>query len=78
MLTRFFFSGDQPSSLNNIKDMLAGLPQFQEGKEAYSLHLGMAQDAVNVFTKRRLPDIASVEQVCDRNISVGSQQLIEI
>lgn len=71
-------SGDQPSSLNNIKDMLAGLPQFQEGKEAYSLHLGMAQDAVNVFTKRRLPDIASVEQVCDWNISVGSQQLIDI
>ncbi|MCJ1465940.1 vacuolar sorting protein VPS33/slp1 [Pseudocyphellaria aurata] len=59
---QFEASDDQPSSLNNIKDMLAGLPQFQEGKEAYSLHLGMAQDAVNVFTKRRLPDIASVEQ----------------
>lgn len=43
--------------------MLAGLPQFQEGKEAYSLHLGMAQEAINVFQKRRLQDIASVEQV---------------
>ena len=47
--------------------MLAGLPQFQEGKEAYGLHLGMAQDAVNVFQKRRLPDIASVEQVGTSN-----------
>lgn len=59
----FACSGDQPSSLNNIKDMLAGLPQFQEGKEAYSLHLGMAQEAVNIFQQQRLPDIASVEQV---------------
>lgn len=43
--------------------MLAGLPQFQEGKEAYSLHLGMAQEAVNIFQKRRLTDIATLEQV---------------
>lgn len=43
--------------------MLAGLPQFQEGKELYSLHLGMAQEAVNVFEKRRLADVATVEQV---------------
>ncbi len=48
--------------------MLAGLPQFQEGKEAFSLHLNMASDAMNIFQKRRLADIASVEQVgqsCD-------------
>lgn len=44
--------------------MLAGLPQFQEGKEAYSLHLSMAQEAMNVFQKRRLADIATLEQVC--------------
>lgn len=59
-----FASSDNPSSLNNIKDMLAGLPQFQEGKEAFSLHLNMASDAMNIFQKRRLADIASVEQVC--------------
>lgn len=43
--------------------MLAGLPQFQEGKEAYSLHLSMAQECMNIFQKCRLADIASVEQV---------------
>ncbi len=43
--------------------MLAGLPQFQEGKELYSLHLGMAQEAVSVFQQKRLADIATVEQV---------------
>lgn len=43
--------------------MLAGLPQFQEGKEAYSLHLSMAQDCMNIFQQRKLADVASVEQV---------------
>lgn len=57
-----FAETENPGSLNNIKDMLAGLPQFQEGKEAFSLHLNMASDAMNVFQKRRLADIASVEQ----------------
>ena len=46
--------------------MLAGLPQFQELKEAYSLHLTMAQECMNVFQARKLADIASVEQVESR------------
>ncbi|KAK2730333.1 Sec1 family protein [Colletotrichum kahawae] len=50
------------TSLNAIRDMLAGLPQFQEMKEAYSLHLNMAQEAMNIFQHHKLPDIASVEQ----------------
>ncbi|CAD6504810.1 BgTH12-00313 [Blumeria graminis f. sp. triticale] len=50
------------TSINAIKDMLAGLPQFQELKEAYSLHLSMAQECMNVFERHKLPDIASVEQ----------------
>lgn len=50
------------TSLNAIKDMLAGLPQFQELKEAYSLHLTMAQECMNIFQRRKLPDVASLEQ----------------
>lgn len=53
---------DRKANLNTIKDMLAGLPQFQEMKEAYSLHLSMAQECMNVFQRHKLPDIASVEQ----------------
>ena len=49
-------------SVNTIKDMLAGLPQFQEGKEAFSLHLEMAEKCVAIFQSHKLPDIASVEQ----------------
>ncbi|KAK5660319.1 hypothetical protein OQA88_12859 [Cercophora sp. LCS_1] len=55
-------SDDNAPSLNAIRDMLAGLPQFQQMKEAYSLHLTMAQDAMNVFQRHKLPDIASIEQ----------------
>ena len=43
--------------------MIAGLPQFQEMKEAYSLHLTMAQECMNIFQHNKLPDLASVEQV---------------
>jgi syntaxin-binding protein 1 len=43
--------------------MITGLPQFQQGKELYSLHLGMAQECMNVFQRNKLPDIALVEQV---------------
>ncbi|KAH7016915.1 Sec1-like protein [Ilyonectria destructans] len=50
------------TNLNAIRDMLAGLPQFQEMKEAYSLHLTMAQECMNIFQKHKLPDVASVEQ----------------
>lgn len=50
------------TSLNAIKDMLAGLPQFQELKEAYSLHLSMAQECMNIFEKHKLPDLALIEQ----------------
>jgi syntaxin-binding protein 1 len=53
------------SGLNAIKDMIAGLPQFQEMKEAYSLHLTMAQQCMEIFQQNKLPDLASIEQVCD-------------
>jgi syntaxin-binding protein 1 len=58
----FTNSDGDATSLNAIRDMLAGLPQFQELKDAYSLHLTMAQDCMNIFQQHKLPDIASVEQ----------------
>lgn len=58
-----FTNAEDATSLNAIKDMLAGLPQFQELKEAYALHLGMAQESMNRFQQYKLPDLASLEQV---------------
>ena len=55
--------GDNANSLNAIKDMMASLPQFQEQKEAYALHLSMAQESMNRFQRWKLSELASVEQV---------------
>ncbi|KAJ9644474.1 syntaxin binding protein 1 [Coniosporium tulheliwenetii] len=55
-------SDGNASSINAIKDMIAGLPQFQEMKEAYTLNLSMAQDCMNIFEHHKLPDVASLEQ----------------
>jgi syntaxin-binding protein 1 len=58
-----FTKSSDTTNLSAIKDMLAGLPQFQEMKEAYSLHLSMAQDCMNEFQNHKLPDLAALEQV---------------
>ncbi|KAG6030212.1 hypothetical protein E4U41_000153 [Claviceps citrina] len=58
----FTNDGADATSLNAIREMLAGLPQFQEMKEAYSLHLTMAQECMNIFQHNKLPDLASIEQ----------------
>lgn len=58
------------SKLSAIKDMLAGLPQFQEMKEAYSLHLSMTQDCMNIFQHHKLPDLASIEQVSISQVQI--------
>ncbi|EMC91777.1 hypothetical protein BAUCODRAFT_28030 [Baudoinia panamericana UAMH 10762] len=50
------------NSLNAIKDMLAGLPQFQNMKEAYALHLGMAQESMNRFQRWKLAELGNIEQ----------------
>ncbi|KAF3767417.1 Sec1-like protein [Cryphonectria parasitica EP155] len=51
-----------PANLNMIKDMLANMPKYQQLKDAYTLHLAMAEDCMNAFQARKLPEIQSVEQ----------------
>ncbi|KAK0994455.1 syntaxin binding protein 1 [Friedmanniomyces endolithicus] len=51
------------NSLNAIKDMMAGLPEFQNMKESYGLHLGMAQESMNRFQSWKLAELGSVEQI---------------
>ena len=48
--------------------MLAGLPEFQEGKERFGLHLDMAEKCVKVFQDHKLLDVASVEQVGAKSV----------
>lgn len=59
---QFADNNGHPVSVNTIKDMLAGLPEFQEGKEAFSLHIDMAEKCAKMFQERKLLDLTSVEQ----------------
>lgn len=59
-----FKKGEGAASLNDMKDMLANLPQYQEQREKFSLHLNMAQECMELFEKNKLPLVANVEQNC--------------
>ncbi|KAN0067471.1 Sec1-like protein [Elaphomyces granulatus] len=57
-----FAEDTDKTTVDTIKDMLAGLSDFQEGKNAYTLHLNMAHECMSYFQKRKLLEISSVEQ----------------
>lgn len=42
--------------------MLAGLTEFTEGKDAYTLHLNMAEECMKYFGSRKLIEVSSMEQ----------------
>ncbi|KAJ1333412.1 syntaxin-binding protein 1 [Microdochium nivale] len=65
-----FRDSNNATSLNAIKDMMAGLPQFQEMKEWYSLHLSMAQESMNIFQNHKLNEMSPVEQ----NMATGTDE----
>ena len=48
--------------MNTIKDMLGGLTEFTEGKDAYTLHLNMAEECMKYFQDRKLLEVSSIEQ----------------
>lgn len=58
----FVNSDANTTNLNAIKDMMAGLPQFQEMKETYSLHMNMAQACMDLFQHRKLNELSPIEQ----------------
>ncbi|KAI1326292.1 Sec1-like protein [Xylariaceae sp. FL0255] len=58
----FTNSNADTTSINAIKDMMAGLPQFTEMKEAYSLHITMAQQCMNHFEHHKLAEMSPTEQ----------------
>lgn len=57
-----FAEDNANANVNTIKDMLAGLTEFQEGRDAYTLHLDMAGECMKFFQERKLLEVSSVEQ----------------
>ncbi|KAI9145008.1 Sec1-like protein [Paraphysoderma sedebokerense] len=50
------------TSLKDMRDTLAAMPQYQELKQKYSVHINMAQQCMDLFEKRKLAKSAAVEQ----------------
>ncbi|KAH9975721.1 ras opposite [Lactifluus volemus] len=63
------FKGEGAATLNDMKDMLASLPQYQEQREKFSLHLSMAQECMDIFERDKLPVVATVEQNCSTGLT---------
>ncbi|KAI0251793.1 Sec1-like protein [Lactifluus subvellereus] len=63
------FKGEGAATLNDMKDMLASLPQYQEQREKFSLHLSMAQECMDIFEHDKLPVVATVEQNCSTGLT---------
>ncbi|KAG0189218.1 vacuolar sorting protein VPS33/slp1 [Apophysomyces sp. BC1034] len=49
-------------SLNDMKQVIANLPQFQEMKTKFSAHMTIASDCMTEFTKQNLETIGLIEQ----------------
>ncbi|KAJ5653801.1 hypothetical protein N7490_000804 [Penicillium lividum] len=52
----------EKTNVNTIKDMLGGLTEFTEGKDAYTLHLNMAEECMKYFQEHKLLEVSSTEQ----------------
>lgn len=50
-------------SLNEMKDTLGALPEFQEMKSKFSLHINICQQCKTMLGEKRIDACAAVEQV---------------
>ncbi|CAG8444162.1 14353_t:CDS:10 [Ambispora leptoticha] len=59
-----FADNEKAANLNDLKKMLANLPQFQNMKEKLFLHLHIAQECMSIYKKHKLTETAAIEQNC--------------
>ncbi|KAI9289574.1 Sec1-like protein [Umbelopsis sp. AD052] len=66
-------------SLNDMKEVMANLPQFQEMKSKYSAHMTIAADCMNEFNGHNLDTIGLTQQnlACGETPDGGSLKHIE-
>ncbi|KAJ3236110.1 vacuolar sorting protein VPS33/slp1 [Chytriomyces hyalinus] len=58
-----YLSGEQKKvDLNEMKDTITSIPQFQEMKAKFSVHINICNECQAIFERRRLDLVASVEQ----------------
>jgi syntaxin-binding protein 1 len=58
-----FSDQTRAASLNDMRDMLAGLPEFTETRSQFALHINVAEKSMEIFNKKELKELGLVEQV---------------
>lgn len=64
-----FSDQEKTTNLNTIRNMLAGMDSYAQGKDKYSLYINMAQDCMSKFEKSNLPAVGQVEQNCSTGVT---------
>ena len=59
-----------PDNLKIMKDTINALPQFQEMKSKYSIHINICQECRTLFEKRKLDAVAAFEQDISTGLTV--------
>ncbi|TPX58052.1 hypothetical protein PhCBS80983_g03413 [Powellomyces hirtus] len=55
-------SGSSLNAIQQLKDTMAHLPQYQEMKTKYSIHTSMCSDAMREFNQNKLERLGQIEQ----------------
>ncbi|KAI9223501.1 Sec1-like protein [Blastocladiella britannica] len=54
--------GGGQADLKTLKDTLAAMPQFQEMKQKYSIHINLTQECMNSIQRHKLVEVGDIEQ----------------
>ena len=54
--------GGTITSINELKETLSSVPQFQDLKSKFSVHISITQECMQIFNNKKLHQLASVEQ----------------
>ena len=68
---------EKATSLNDMRDMLATLPQFQEMRDQFSLHLNLAEKCMEIFEEKKLLEVGLLEQVILKVVSMLTLELCD-
>jgi syntaxin-binding protein 1 len=61
-------------NLKLMKETISALPQFQEMKQKYSIHINVCQECKTLFEKRKLDAVAAFEQDISTGLTVEGKQ----
>jgi len=58
-----FKDQSRAASLNDMRDMMAALPEFTETRSQFALHINIAEKCMEIFKNKELTELGLIEQV---------------